>query len=79
MSTRNRARDRGPDGKLLRKYCRTYGPQFPHGTPKSWRKVFMARPRRRENKHACRLILKGRDPDGLVFPLGNSKPHVYYW
>ena len=79
MSIANKSRDRGPDGKLLRKYRRTYGPSIPNGTPKWWRKLFMTRPRRRDNKHACRMILKGRDPDGLVLPLGNHKPHVYYW
>lgn len=77
MSNRNKARDRGPNGELLRKYCRPYN--FPHGTPKWWRKLFMTRPRRRANKDACRRVLSGRAPDGLVFPLGNCKPHKYYW
>lgn len=78
MSTCNKALDRGSDGKLLRKYRRTYLPNL-GSTPKWWRKLYMTRPRRRDNKHVCRLILKGRDPDGLVLPLGNCKPHVYYW
>lgn len=79
MSTRNKAWDRGPNGKLLRRYSRTYGPHFPDGTPKWWRKLYMTRPRRRANKEVCRRVLSGRDPNGLVFPLGNCKPHVYYW
>ena len=78
MSIYNKARDREPDGKLLRKYRRTYLPNL-GSTPKWWRKLHMTRPRRRENKRACRMILKGRDPDGLILPLGNCKPHVYYW
>lgn len=79
MSTFNKARDRGPDGKPLRKYRRAYGPHFTNGTPKWWRKLYMTRPRRRANRHACRLVLNGKDPDSLVLPLGNCKPHVYYW
>lgn len=79
MSTTNKTKDRGPDGRLLRKYRRFYGTRFPDGAPKWWRKLFMMRPRRRGNKHTCHLILKGRDPDGLVGPLGNCKPHEYYW
>lgn len=80
MSTTNKARDRGPNGKLWRKYrggdCR---PRFPRGTTKWWRKLFMTRPRRRANERVCWLILHGADPDGLTAPLGNCKPHVYYW
>lgn len=34
MSTTNKARDRGADGKLLRKYRRFYGAPFPQGTPR---------------------------------------------
>lgn len=79
MSTTNKARDRGPNGKLLRKYRRRYEPHFPNGTPKRWRKLHMMRPRRRANKHVCQSVQKGHDPDSLVLPLGNHKPHVYYW
>jgi hypothetical protein len=39
----------------------------------------MTRPKRRKNKAVCIAILKGEDPDGMVFPLGNHKPHEYYW
>lgn len=39
MSTTNKARDRGADGKLKRKYRRFYGVPFPQGTPKWWRKL----------------------------------------
>jgi hypothetical protein len=79
MSTTNKANDRGPDGRLLRKYRRTYGPRFPDGVPKWWRKLHMTRPKRRENRLVCKHVLQGRDPDGLVMPLGNHKPHTYYW
>ena len=79
MSTTNKARDRGPDGRLLRKYRRRYGPHFPYGTPRWWCKLFMTRPRRRANKHICWLLMHGADPDGLTAPVGNHKPHEYYW
>lgn len=79
MSTTNKATDRGPNGRLRRKYRRLNGPRFPRGTPRWWRKLYMTRPKRRENKRICCLILNGADPDGLVLPLGNHKPHVYYW
>lgn len=79
MSTTNKARDRGADGRLRRRYRRRYEPHFPNGTPKWWRKLHMTRPRRRANKQVCRLVLKGSDPDSLVLPLGNRKPHRYYW
>jgi hypothetical protein len=79
MSTTHRFLDRGADGKLLRKYRRSYGPAFPNGTPRWWRKLHMTRPRRRENRRLCQRILRGAPSDGLMFPLGNSKPHVYYW
>jgi hypothetical protein len=78
MSTTNKVRDRGPDGRLLRKYRRTCGSHFPKGTPKWWRKLFMTRPRRRQNKHICWLLLHGADVDGFTPPLGNRKPHTYY-
>jgi hypothetical protein len=79
MSTTDKTTDRGPDGRLRRDYRRFYGPRFPSGTPKWWRKLHMTRPRRRANKRICYLILSGADPDGLVLPLGNRRPHVYYW
>jgi len=78
MSTTNKAQDRGPDGKLLRKYRRTYTPNFA-STPRWWRKLFMTRPRRRENRRACKRALRGVGPDSLILPLGNCKPHKYYW
>ena len=42
--------------------------------------LFHNRPRRRKES---RLLLKVRldlvDPDDVAWPLGNNKPHVYYW
>lgn len=79
MSTTHRYRDRGPDGKLSRTYRRWYGPRFPNGTPKWWRKLHMTRPRRRETKALCYRAMCEEELDGLVFPLGNRKPHKYFW
>ncbi|WHZ19626.1 MAG: hypothetical protein OJF55_001775 [Rhodanobacteraceae bacterium] len=80
MSNLNQHCDRGANGKLLRgKYRRGYGPAFPNGTPKWWRRLFMTRPRRHANAACCTSIIKGDDPDGVTYPLGNRKPHVYYW
>jgi hypothetical protein len=80
MSHTNKARDRGANGKLDRKYRHDYGPVPPRTTPKHWRKLKMSVPRRRENSRICQLILSGAaDPDGIAPPLGNHKPHIYYW
>jgi hypothetical protein len=80
MSNLNQHSDRDADGKLLRRKFRScYGSRFPSGTPKWWRKLHMTRPRRRANALCCTRIAKGADPDGIQFPLGNHKPHVYYW
>ena len=80
MSNLNQHTDRNTAGRLLRgKFRSYYGPSFPLGTPKWWRKLHMTRPRRRANKWCCTCISKGQDPDEISFPLGNCKPHVYYW
>ncbi|HET6586311.1 MAG TPA: hypothetical protein VFG67_00895 [Oleiagrimonas sp.] len=80
MSDLNQRSDRNPAGKLLRdKYRCHHGIRCPSGTPKWWRRLHMTRPRRHANAAGCARIVKGADPDGLVFPLGNHKPHVYYW
>lgn len=80
MSVTNRAKDRGADGRLRLKYRgKVRWPHFPRGAPKWWRKMFFTRPRRRENKRLCKLAAVSHGPDRLVFPVGNRKPHAYYW
>jgi hypothetical protein len=80
MSNLNQHSDRDAKGKLLRGGCRScYGPHFPSGAPKWWRKLYMTRPRRRANALCCTRIAKSGDPGDIPFPLGNHKPHVYYW
>lgn len=72
MSNLNQHADRGADGKLLRSKFRCHhGPRFPSGTPKWWRKLHMTRPQRHANAACCVRIVKGADPDGMAFPLGN--------
>ena len=48
-------------------------------TPSSYTHEFMNRPERRDNQRLCHRILNGEEPDNIVWPLGNSKPHKYYW
>lgn len=79
MSVKNKAKDRGVNGKILRKYTGEKSNHFPDGAPGWWVNMFMNRPKRRENKRLCRRIKEGECYDALVFPLGNHKPHHYYW
>lgn len=76
MSIRNISIDRTDKGKIARKYT---SPNGNMSTPSWWTRTFMTRPRRYENKAACKAILRGENPDGMYFPLGNHKPHTYYW
>ena len=41
-------------------------------------KIFHTTPRRHKESMACRSILKGMDPDTILWPL-DRKPHIYYW
>ncbi len=79
MSVKNKTKDRDERGKIKRKYTGPYSTCWLKNTPKWWIKLFMTRPKRRQNKAVCMAIMKGQDPDDLVYPLGNRKPHVYYW
>lgn len=82
MSIKNKAKDRDESGRICRKYT---GPSlnwpvpFPGGCPKSWRKMYMTRPARRESKALCHKVVKGYDYDDMTFPLSNNKPHEYFW
>lgn len=79
MSVKNRVKDRDPNGRISRKYTAKESNPFPNGTPSWWTKLYMNRPKRRENRRLCKMALSGVDADELNFPLGNRKPHVYYW
>lgn len=76
MSTYNRALDRDECGRLKRHYRR---PSWPWSTPGWWVRETMNQPRRRIHRRLCQLVTLGHDPDELVWPLGNHKPHRYYW
>ena len=82
MSIKNKVRDRDEAGRIKRKYTgpsKNWSVAFPNGCPKSWRKMHMTRPKRRQNKSQCYRIATGIDNDGIIFPLGNRKPHYYFW
>ena len=44
-----------------------------------WRNTALTRPKRRENARLCHKAMRGAGMDGLVWPLGNAKPHRWYW
>lgn len=81
MSVKNKAKDRDHNGRIRRKYTSHHKSWIHYGsTPGWWVKLFMTRPRRREEALLCRLLEKGSiDADEAVFPLGNHKPHKDYW
>jgi len=81
MSVINKAKDRDHNGRIRRKFTsrRKWGVHYDK-SPGWWVKLFMTRPRRREEAQLCRLLcLETIDADDAVFPLGNHKPHKYYW
>lgn len=80
MSVKNKAKDRNKKGKIQRKYTsRTKWAVHWDAAPKAWRNLYMTRPQRRKTKHLCKRIVKGLDYEGVAFPVGSHKPHVYYW
>lgn len=77
MSNLNQRADGGANSKLLRgKFRSCHRLRFPTGTRKRWRRLFTL-PQRHAKAVCCARIIKGTDPDGMAFPLGNHKPHVY--
>ena len=48
-------------------------------TPSWWVREYMNRPKRHKNTSLCHLIKKGYSADDVAWPVGNRKPHVYYW
>jgi hypothetical protein len=47
-------------------------------TPSSHNILFHSRPRRREEKHCEHQILRGTDPEDILWPT-SKRPHKYYW
>lgn len=68
---------RGRHGNRGRSISRPYSPMSSY--PKSWDILYHTRPKRRESLALQKKILQGADPDEIVWPAGNRKPHVYYW
>lgn len=48
-------------------------------TPGWWVSLHMNRPKRRENTRLCRQVLSGAQADDLIWPMGNHRPHIWYW
>ena len=46
-------------------------------TPKAWNKTHHIRPRRAQERQQLDRALRGEHEQ--VWPLGNHKPHEYYW
>lgn len=40
--------------------------------------VFHTRPQRRRTREAVVLVMQGRDPDTILWPV-EKKPHIFYW
>ena len=80
MSVKNKAKDRNDNGKIRRKYTsRTKWAVHWNAAPKAWTNLYMTRPKRRITKHLCNRVVRDMDYDEVAFPLGNHKPHEYYW
>jgi len=79
MSVKNKAKDRDKNGRIRRKYTGPHSTGWLSGAPNWFVREYMNVPKRRANKRLCHKSMCGADPDELLFPLGNRKPHVYYW
>jgi hypothetical protein len=66
--------------RRTRPRTKTYGnPARIWSTPAHWSITFNVRPKRRHNTRMELAVMRGEDPDELAWPLGNHKPHQYYW
>lgn len=77
MSCTNKGQDRDAEDRLIRALRRPHGAV--QSTPGTWVSVHMNRPRRHENRRLCQKVFAGEDPDGIVWPVGARRPHLYYW
>lgn len=48
-------------------------------SPGWWNAMEHIRPKRREAAAMERAILRGSDPDDLMWPVGSNKPHSYWY
>ncbi|EAY7747606.1 hypothetical protein SCG85_003206 [Salmonella enterica] len=82
MSVKSRWRDRLPGGRL--KSYRRVGLHFTScsrwfdKSPSWYRNMMMTRPERREVRKLLNQVVRGRDADGIAFPVSN-KPFAWRW
>lgn len=62
-----RRREKGGDVDRLYSSC-----------PSGWNTYFHIRPNRRKTRHNLQMLIKGADPDAMVWPVAR-KPHIYFW
>jgi len=80
VSVKNKATDRDSRGRIRREYTsRTKDAIHWNAAPKAWTNLYMTRPKRREEKRLCGLLVREINAEGVTFPLGNHKPHIYYY
>lgn len=59
---------------------RPSGAHWASMTPGWWTRLYMTRPKRTASRRLLDKIAADRlDADAVAFPLGNHKPHVYFW
>ncbi len=71
----------GYDGKMMHHRHRVKGfwPNWNAShNPSAWTKIMMTKPRRAKKSVAISHIMKGADPDGVIFP-HHKKPYIYYY
>ena len=81
MSVKNKAKDRGHNGRIRRKYTSRHKNGVHYNKSSSWWvTLFNTRPRRREETHLCgQLSREAVEADELNLPVGNQKANEYYW
>jgi len=77
MSRHHKYKDRDDSGRIKSEYRGRH--RHVMSTPSWWTKLFMNRPKRRLNKRLCQKVERGVHPDEIVWPVGNRKPHEWYW
>lgn len=75
MANHKRTRPRTSSGS----YGSRRPAHFLNSWPRWWDLIYHTRPKRRITRRLLAAVLIGCDPDGVVWPVGNHKPHKYYW
>jgi hypothetical protein len=66
-------------GRSLDKHDRAKYYNWMGNWPRWWDIVYHTRPKRAHNRMLLAKLRAGADPDSIAWPLGNHKPHSYYW